>query len=151
MPPPGEAAVGIALRRALYTFRQALEPELRPMRLSLPLVGILLSLVQEDGVSGAELARRETVRAQTMNQLVAGLVTRGLVERRQHATHGRILTLHLTDAGRKALADSQALAAEVEERMLSAFSPRERDRLLRDLERCVEALAPQSQSARDSA
>lgn len=143
MSPPGEATVGIALRRAHYTFRQALEPELRPMKLSGPLVGILQSLVQEDGLSGAELARRETVTAQTVNQLVARLVQRELVERRRHATHGRILTLHLTDAGTKALADSLALAAEVEERMLSAFSPRERDRLLHDLWRCVEALARQ--------
>ena len=96
----GEPRVGLALRRALYTFRQALELELRPMQLSLPLAGILVSLGQEDGLSGAELARRETVSAQTMNQLVARLVRRGLVERRPHPTHGRILTLHVTGAGR---------------------------------------------------
>src|SRR5205807_1471973 len=31
MPPPVEARVGLALRRALYPFRQALEVELRPL------------------------------------------------------------------------------------------------------------------------
>ena len=135
MQPAAEGNVGLALRRALYTFRQALEIELRPLQLSLPLAGILVSLGQEDGLSGAELARRETVTAQTMNQLVARLVKQGLVERRRHPTHGRILTLHLTDAGRQALANGLGLAAAVEAQMLSAFSPRERARLLGDLER----------------
>jgi DNA-binding MarR family transcriptional regulator len=139
---PEQATVGIALRRALFTFRQALQCQLRPLNLSLAHTGILLALDQEDGLSGAELARRETVTAQTMNQLVARLVERGLVERRRHATHGRILTLHLTDAGRQTLADGQALAAAVERCMVSGFSPGERQRLLRDLERCVKALAP---------
>jgi DNA-binding MarR family transcriptional regulator len=140
MTPPGEATVGIALRRALYTFRQVLEAGLRPLNLSLPLAGVLFSLGQEDGLSGAELARRETVTAQTMNQLVARLVERGLVERRRHHTHGRILTLHLTGSGRRALGDALAVAATAEQRMLRGFSRRERDRLRGDLERCVDAL-----------
>jgi DNA-binding MarR family transcriptional regulator len=138
---PGEPRIGLGLRRALYTFRQVLEVELRPIQLSLPLAGVLVALGQEDGLSGAELARRETVTAQTMNQLVARLVARGLVERRRHQTHGRILTLHLTAAGRQALADTLAVAVAVEERMLSGFSTPERRRLRGDLERCVEALA----------
>jgi DNA-binding MarR family transcriptional regulator len=142
MSPTAEALVGVALRRAHHTFRQALEVELRPLRLSLPLAGILVTLGEEAGLSGAELARRETVTAQTMNQLVARLVDRGLIERRRHPSHGRILTLHLTTAGQAALADTQALAAAVRERMLSGFSPRERERLVRDLERCAEALGP---------
>ncbi|HEX4755764.1 MAG TPA: MarR family transcriptional regulator, partial [Candidatus Dormibacteraeota bacterium] len=80
--------------------------------------------------------------AQTMNQLVAGLVERGLVERRRHHTHGRILTLHLTKAGEAALADALAVAAVEEERMLNGFSSRERQQLLGYLERCVETLGP---------
>jgi DNA-binding MarR family transcriptional regulator len=142
MQAPPRAAVGIALRRALYTFRQVLEVRLRPLNLSLPLAGILVALGQEDGLSGAELARRETVTPQTMNQLVARLVERGLVERRRHHTHGRILTLHLTTAGEAALVDALAVAAVEEERMLSGFSPRERQQLLSYLERCVEMLGP---------
>jgi DNA-binding MarR family transcriptional regulator len=143
MQPRGQATAGVLLRRALYSFRQVLEAELRPMPLSLPLMGILLSLSQEDGLSGAELARREMVTAQTMTQLVARLVERGLAERRRHRTHGRILTIHLTGAGREALAEGLASASAVEQRMLRGFSPTERNRLRRDLERCIEALGPQ--------
>jgi DNA-binding MarR family transcriptional regulator len=140
MTPRTETTVGIALRRALYTFRQVLEADLRPTHLSLPLAGILFSLGREDGLSSAELARRETVTAQTMNQLVTRMVKRGLVERRRHASHGRILTLHLTDDGRRALEETLGRAAAAERRMLAGFSASERDRLVRDLNRCVEAL-----------
>jgi DNA-binding MarR family transcriptional regulator len=142
MQPVSRPTVGIALRRAHYTFRQVLEVALRTLNLSLPLAGILVALGQEDGLSGAELARREPVTAQTMNQLVTRLVERGLVERRRHHTHGRIITLHLTEAGEAAYVDALALAAVEEERMLSGFSPRERRQLLGYLDRCVEALGP---------
>jgi hypothetical protein len=38
-----------------------------------------------------------------------------------HETHGRILTIHLTEAGRRALAEALAVAAVEEERMLRGF------------------------------
>jgi DNA-binding MarR family transcriptional regulator len=139
-----EPTVGLAIRRVHNTFRQAMETDLRHLDLSLPLAGILLSLDQEDGLSGAELARRETVTAQTMNQLVARLVDRGLVERRPHPDHGRIITLHVTDAGRRLLDDGLVHAVAVEEQMLRGFSYAERRRFLRDLLRCAEALGQYS-------
>ena len=140
-PRPAVPRLGLALRRAQYVFRQALESELRPLQLSLPLASLLFGLSLEDGLSSAELARREAVTAQTMNQTVAGAVERGLVERRRHSTHGRILTLHLTRTGRRALTQALELGAGVEARMLAGFTAPDRRRLLRDLERCADALA----------
>jgi DNA-binding MarR family transcriptional regulator len=138
---PTAPRLGLALRRAQYAFRQALESELRPLQISLPLASLLLALSLEDGLSSAALARREAVTAQTMNQTVGGAVERGLVERRPHSTHGRILTLHLTRTGRRALARALELGAGVEARMLADFTVPDRRRLLRDLERCADALA----------
>jgi DNA-binding MarR family transcriptional regulator len=122
-------------------FRLAVQDVLRELPLSLPLASVLLDLSEEDGLSSAELARRETVTAQTMNQLVARLVDRGLVARRRHQTHGRILTLHLTPAGRQMLHRGEQLATRVEHDMLRDFSAQERRRLLDDLNRCARALA----------
>ena len=133
--------LGLALRRAHYGFRQAMESELRPLQISLPLASLLLALSIDDGLSSAALARRESVTAQTMNQTVAGAVDRGLVERRRHSTHGRILTLHLTRTGRRARTEALELGAAVEARMLTGFTAPDRRRLLRDLERCADALA----------
>lgn len=137
---PRAPAVGLALRRAQYAFRFALEAELRPLQLSLSQASLLFNLYQEDGLSSAEIARREGVTAQTMNQVVAGVVERGLVERRPHSSHGRILTLHITRAGRRAMAQALYLGEGVEARMLDGFTAVDRRRLLRDLERCADAL-----------
>ena len=139
---PRRPAVSLAVRHAHYRIRQEIEADLRSIDLSLPQAGILMDLSEEDGLSGAELARRQTVTAQTMNQLVARLLERGLVERRPHGSHGRILTLHLTAEGGRLLDAGLTRAAAVEERMLRAFSAAERARLLRDLQRCVAALEP---------
>jgi DNA-binding MarR family transcriptional regulator len=133
--------VGRALREAHYAFRLAAQDQLRRVQMSLPLVGVLIDLGDEDGLSSAELARRGAVTAQTMNQLVARLAARGLVERRRHDTHGRILTLHLTPVGRRMLERCELIGADVERTMLRSFAPGERRRLLHDLRRCTEALA----------
>lgn len=137
----GRPRVGLALRWANNAFRLAVQDELRELPLSLPLASVLVDLGEEDGISSAELARRETVTPQTMNQLVASLVARGLVERRRHQTHGRILTLHLTPAGRQMLHRGLTLGVHVEQEMLRDFSPDERRRLLDYLNRCARALA----------
>lgn len=150
---PRRPAVSLAVRHAHHRIRQEMEAELRSMGLSLPQAGILMDLAEEDGLSSAELARRQTVTAQTMNQLVARLLAQGLVERRPHGSHGRILTLHLTAEGARLLDEGLTRAGAVEERMLRALSAADRARLLRDLERCVEALdaAPQRPAGRRAA
>lgn len=132
--------VGLALRRAHYAFRFALEAKLRPLQLSLSQASLLFTLFQEDGLSSAEIARREGVTAQTMNQVVAGAVERGLVERRPHSSHGRIITLHITRAGKRAMTQALHLGGGLEARMLEGFTAVDRRRLLRDLERCADAL-----------
>jgi DNA-binding MarR family transcriptional regulator len=141
MPIADRAPVGLALRTASYAFRRALQEQL-PAGLSLPLVAVLARLDEEDGLSGAELARRELVTAQTMNQLVVRLLDLGLVERRRHQTHGRILTIHVTRAGQRTLDRCAAIAGRIEERMLVGFSTAERRRLLASLQRCAETIAP---------
>jgi DNA-binding MarR family transcriptional regulator len=134
------APVGLALRAAHYAFRQALQEQL-PVGLSLPLAGVLIRVDEEGGLSAAELARREGVTAQTMNQLVMRLLELGLVERRHHRTHGRILTIHLTRAGRRTLDRCTASAADIEDRMLHGFSRAERRGLLAALQRCARSAA----------
>jgi DNA-binding MarR family transcriptional regulator len=134
------APLGRSMRTAHYAFRQVLEGALRPTGMSLPLAGILVRLDEEDGLSSAELARREGVTAQTVNHLVGRLLDLGLVERRQHQTHGRILTVHLTRAGRRTLGVCLRAGDAVEKQMLSDFTPEQRRQLLSGLRRCARAL-----------
>jgi DNA-binding MarR family transcriptional regulator len=138
---PRNASIGRALRRTFQAFRMAADAELSSLGMSLPLANVLMDVGAEDGISSAELARRVVVTAQTMNDLVAGLLDRKLVERRRHTSHGRILTVHLTAAGADVVERCTAITADVEQRMLRGLIATERRGLLRDLRRCSDALA----------
>ncbi|GLZ45369.1 hypothetical protein Acsp06_15540 [Actinomycetospora sp. NBRC 106375] len=72
--------------------------------------GVLAVLRDEEGSdhasTQAELARQVLLRPQSMGELVASLVDRGLVERDGPGGRGRATGLRLTDAGRAALDDA---------------------------------------------
>jgi DNA-binding MarR family transcriptional regulator len=103
----------------------------------------VLALVEEQpDISSAELARRSEVTPQTMKDIVRCLERSGLVERRAHAAHGRILTLRLTASGQAALDHCRTLVDGVEEEMLAAFSAAERAIFINLLIRAGDALTP---------
>lgn len=102
---------------------------------------VLSALEDEPGLSSAELARRSFVTPQTMNQVVGQLAQAGLVERRPHPRHGRILETRLTGRGGSVLADCHRDVVAIEERMLTGLRTPERDRLAAWLRRCAESLS----------
>jgi DNA-binding MarR family transcriptional regulator len=77
--------------------------------------------------------------AQTVNVLVRGLQACGLVRRREHPSHGRILQVSLTDQGREALRHGREVAFGVQERLLAGVAPRDRAALVRALRAVEEA------------
>ena len=60
---------------------------------------MLSVLARDPGISGADLARACHTTPQAMNGVLATLEREGLVERRRHPTHGRILQATLTGEG----------------------------------------------------
>ena len=105
-----------------------------------PQYAALAVLEGESGLSGAELARRCFVTPQTMNGIVANLESAGLLERRPHPGHGRVLQAYLTEDGVAKLSRAHALSEEIEERMLADLASEERGRLLAALRGCADAL-----------
>ena len=75
-----------------------------------------------------------------MNQILARLETLGLVERRGHPEHGRVLQAHLTRSGERLWNECTRIVTTVEKRMVSEFSEEEQRCLLEALRRCAEAL-----------
>ena len=92
---------GYLLKRAHQAFCTATDAALRPHGVTNAQYAALAILEQAEGLSGAELARRCFVTPQTMNEIVVGLERSGLVARRPHATHGRVLEASLTQRGRR--------------------------------------------------
>jgi DNA-binding MarR family transcriptional regulator len=80
------------------------------------------------------------VSPQSMNEVLLALEKRGLVRRRAHPDHGRILQGRVTPKGLKVLAACEAEVDAVEQRMVTDLSDQERGLLRSALLHCVHSL-----------
>lgn len=142
MPEPSAPPLTTAslLARAQRNCRTAMDAALQAHGLSTAQYGVLRRLNDDPGLSGAELARRLHVTAQTMNRLIAALEEAGLIERFPDAAGGRTLRARPTENGRAAIEAARRTVEAVEARMLSALDAREQAQFVDLLRRCVEAL-----------
>jgi DNA-binding MarR family transcriptional regulator len=107
-----EGRSGYLLRQAWHAFRSAMEAALRAHGLTSAQYAVLSVLARDPGMSGADLARACNTTPQATNGVLATLERAALVERRAHATHGRILQATLTAEGKRRLqAATPAVAA----------------------------------------
>lgn len=128
------------LKRAQQAAKASLDEALKPAGVSASQAAVLRRLAEAPGLSGAELARRCWVTAQTMNELIAGMESAGLVHREADPSHGRIVRTLLTPAGEQVLLACNDAIDEVAERMLDGFTDTERAQLTSLLERCARSL-----------
>lgn len=117
------------LNQANYALRSMLDTRLRTVSMT----GIqytILSLVERyEGISSAELSRRFYVTAQTMNEIINGMVRRLLLSRKEDPNNKRILRLKLTARGRKTLKECDAIADEIEHVAFDWMAADERETL----------------------
>jgi len=118
------------LKRAFHFGHRAVNEAIRSFGVTPTQMGALNRLLQEPGLSGAELARRLLVTPQAAQLAIAALEERGLVERRADANHGRIVRTFLTDDGRQVVADCMVPALQAEDEFLSVLTAEERDTLV---------------------
>ena len=135
-----EARVGYQMKRAQHALRLRMDGVLRDLGLTTPQYAALSALEGEPGLSGASLARRCFVTPQTMNQILVNLESAGLIARRRHPEHGRILQTSLTEKGEGSLSTAHRLVGEIVRLMVVDLDPQERQRLLDMLRRCADAL-----------
>jgi DNA-binding MarR family transcriptional regulator len=114
--------------------RTRLDADLATTGLTTPQYAVLAEIDRKRELSASDLAREFGMSAQTLNVLVKGLETAGLLCRNRHPTHGRILLASLTVAGKKALKRGIALGLLVQDHLLSGLSASERRTLMRQLE-----------------
>lgn len=132
----------------VYTIKQ-LELGLRPRFLALCAAEGLTAaqytaltvLERRPGITSSELARRSFVRAQTMAMTLEPLLAAGHVRREPDPSNGRRMRLHLTDAGRDAMARVTEPLAELEALLVDGFSPEEREQFADLLRRASRSLA----------
>jgi DNA-binding MarR family transcriptional regulator len=93
-----ESAV-IELSLAISQLLRRLRSEASPQALNLSQLGALVRLEERGWATAAELARAESMKPQSMGDIVKSLEEAGLVKRRAHPTDGRQIQFALTDAG----------------------------------------------------
>ena len=117
-----EGHIGYLLRQTSHTLRAALEAALLPQHLSTPQYAVLSVLARDPGSSGADLARACNTTPQAMNGVLATLEREGLIERRPHPTHGRILQVTLSDEGERRLEAANPAVRRLEAEIEDGFS-----------------------------
>lgn len=142
-----EQRVGYLLKKVQGGLRAEMDRALSERGLTTPQYAALTALERRAGASNAELARMSFVTPQTMIRVLQNLEDAGLIERTPHPSHGRVLQVRLTGSGRRLVATCHAVVDEIEARMLSPLSERQRDELARLLARCAEGLGLDGSSA----
>ncbi|MFJ4984982.1 MarR family winged helix-turn-helix transcriptional regulator [Streptomyces sp. NPDC088732] len=138
---PGER-VGYLIWQLSQAYVQLLEQALRPFGLTQTQYSALVRLTMEGPLSGAELARRCGVTAQSMGVAVQGLADRGLVGRHAHPTHGRIIEISVTPAGETLAGQATEALQPCEQEALAPFTEDEGAQLKADLRRMLRSMNP---------
>lgn len=138
---PIDERVGHYIKRAEQELIATKNAVLRPHGLNVPQYTVLLVLSQEPGLSGAALARRCLVTAQTMSTVLTTLENKGLVVRENHPVHTHIQEAKLTRKGHSVLAKADQAAVHIEQELGKEFTDEERDELCALLTRCTAQLS----------
>jgi DNA-binding MarR family transcriptional regulator len=134
--------VGFLMKSLQHSLRQSMDEALRRrgLELSFAHFAALYGLFVEPGITGAKLARRAMVSAQTMNSALRRLEEEGRIERRPHPDSRRADSWSLTAEGLELLEQARAVGAQVFDRMLAPLAPAETAALEDYLRRCIAAL-----------
>jgi MarR family transcriptional regulator, lower aerobic nicotinate degradation pathway regulator len=112
--------------RATKLYSETLEPfGLRPRH-----VAALRFLAASDGASQKELVEGLWSDSSSVVSLVDEFERQGLAERRRNPRDRRSYGVHITEQGRRVLEDAEALAREIEDRVLARLSSSQREELL---------------------
>lgn len=117
-----KSLLGYKLKKTQHALRLHMDEALRALYLTTPQYAVLAQLELKPGASNAALARSAFITAQTMHGIVSNLEKRGLVQRKNDVSHGRILCTELTDQGHKIVVQAHDMIRAVESRMLSTVS-----------------------------
>jgi DNA-binding MarR family transcriptional regulator len=141
--------VGFLLKSLQHTLRQTIDETLKKqgVELSFAQFSALFNLHCDPGVTGARLARRAMVSAQTMNSALHGLELDGYIERRPHPLSRRADSWSLTAAGLEELERARQVGSAIFARMLGGFEAAETAAFEDYLRRCITALDGDSAAA----
>ena len=112
-----------------------------PGDLSMSERATLSRLERGDSMTSADLARADQITPQAMGNILAGLESKGLVERSAHPHDGRRIVVSLTEAGHEQQSHKRdARTRQISDALTAGFTPAELD-VLRAAAPLLERLA----------
>jgi DNA-binding MarR family transcriptional regulator len=135
-----------------HSARQIIDEAFRLRRLDVSLAHsvILAELVAEPGITGAELARRGFVTAQSMNTILRRLEEEGAIERRPNPANQRADSWFITKLGQTRFDRARVVAKSVWRGAFESFKDHEIVQLQNLLQRCLTGLEGQRAKLRNS-
>ena len=135
-----ERAVGYLVKRVQQSLRRRSDAALRSTGLSMAQYAILRALADHPDASASDLSRLCFVTRQSLQDVLSGLRSCGLVSESGRPARGRARSLELTAVGAKRLAAAHAAVMGVESAMTDGISASARRQLVAALTRCAENL-----------
>jgi DNA-binding MarR family transcriptional regulator len=133
---PLDDYVPYLLNRAGARIAASFGDEVRPLGITLQMWRALAALTDRDGQTVGELSGHTSIEISTLSRVLDGLQRRKLIERRRAEDDGRVVTLHLTAAGRTMTRRVIPIAERYEQVAIAGLSMRDiatLKRLLRTL------------------
>ena len=94
---------------------------------------VLAAAGAADGVSQSDLVRATGIDRSTLADLVARMISKGLLERERSATDARANTVRLSTSGRAALTEGGRPAAKSDAKLLDLLPPKKRESFVKTL------------------
>jgi DNA-binding MarR family transcriptional regulator len=94
---------------------------------------VLATVADEEGLTQTELVERTGIDRSTLADIVARLLSRGMIQRRRAKDDARAYAIKLTALGAKSLRDAEPGAASADTRLLAALPPAKRQDFLESL------------------
>jgi len=100
---------------------------------------VLMVVADEEGLTQTDLVQRTGIDRSTLADIVARLLSRGLIQRRRSKEDARAYAIKLSPQGARALREAQPGATATDQRLLASLPPAKRQEFLDTLNQIVAA------------
>jgi DNA-binding MarR family transcriptional regulator len=133
-------SVGWLLNNAARLSSRRLSNKLAGYNVTPPQWGVLVALWEQDGLSLSELAKRSFFDGPTMTGIVDRLEKANLVERRRDSSDRRVISVYLTDEGKRLQAQLPVLSEEANREATAGLTHQEVERFVETLRKIIDNL-----------
>lgn len=130
-----ETFVGYNARRAWLIVSQVFAERMAAYGLKQVDFSVLSLLAHNPGATSRQLCSTLDILPPNLVSLIAAMDGRGLIERRPHPHDGRAIGLYLTPAGEQLVREAEQTVMELEMDCSARLTPRERETLIRLLQK----------------